>query len=1147
MKFSGKFRAIAGVLCTFMCCSVPVPSLAVARDDGKTEISTWNQIEGELKKETKNLDDSDYEGYIVKLKDDTVFLMNEDTDGIERINRADGLYLADDLDAAQEFADAEDIEYVEPNYVVQMYDDEFDNEIKDVTTNVSGDENDKHLALMNVDKVRDEYGIKGEDYDTDYDMGNDGNPQDKIVVAVIDSGLDPDHDDIDYSHVLEGKSFVNTTTTTDTMGHGTFVTGEIIANTSNSIGINGIAEDVYVMPLKVFSSRSTTNAIIINALNYAADQRRLFDSSNGAEGSNITVINMSLGSESASTALKEAVDDAIEAGIIVLCAAGNDEDSRASYPAQYGIGVGSTNSEGERSYYSQILSEMNGDGWENKVWVTGPGEKYTSLWYTGEYYYGSGTSFSTPQVAALAAVAVSLKNDLTSHYAGKNDDDGNPITNNHYAFRQLLKDTSKRMDNGLDKASNGQDTYYGWGMVDFKAVADTLINFGENQGKVGKISFKADNGAGTELTAEKNNLAVEVRAYEDSDTLSDIIQPDENGIYSLEIGKKYKYTVTADKYTAIARDMRVVIPSRTVYVTMEGLDYHTSFDIKDTAGQTIPNADITVKRASGSTIIQQDDGSFLTKNGRYTYTISVAGYFPVAGSFTVNDEENEYPDLKNKIAVTLRSAADICSVTFDVTGTGDEPYAEVTLMDSQGEKVEPYGDGAWKLEPGSYSYEIDSEYYVAVTGEFIVEEADKGTERVIKETMTRPLYWAFIDVMPLSVFEAEGTTIVVRKLETDSEGNFIEKEKVEPYNGALGEYRIENGDYSYTVKANGYKSDKGTFKVESAILYVDVLLEEGTDSPDDGTGGGDSGGSGDSGDTGSDSGSSDGSGSGSGSSGGTSGGSGSGTGGTSGGSGSGSGSGSGTSGGTSTNVGNKDDKNDTDKDAEAEHEYENIEIKYHDFEDVLSGDWYYEPVNFVTTVGLFNGLSDKIFGTDKAMTRGMLTTVLYRLSGEDKSLEGKDMTDEQNISDKTKASGEQKASEEQKASDNQNEKLTKFEDVPEDAYYADAVAWAYSEGIVKGKDEKHFDPNGYVTREQIAVMLYNYTSKHDKDVTVHGDGAVQAFKDYSSVASYAESAVSWAYENSIIKGDGKGNFRAKDSATRAEVASLMTNLLRNVF
>lgn len=1081
MKGKRRLQIMAVLVCICMLCCEPLSAAAASLTGGDAgdadgAADGWEGLEQGLAE--LESDDADYDGYIIKLKEDadTVMLSSED-EGISEIENAEGYYVAEDLASAEDFAAPEDIEFIEPNYIVTL----FDSDMSDVKTDVSASDNDAHLALMNVDTVRDEYGIAGEDLDTVTDMGNDGRPADKIVISVIDSGLDTDHEDIDYSYVIEGKSFVTTDTTADNMGHGTFVTGEIIACNGNGIGIDGIADGVYVMPLKVFSSRSTTNAIIINAINYAVEQKKLFTESKGAEGVNTSVINMSLGSESASTALKNAVDTAIEAGIIVLCAAGNDEDSRASYPAQYAIGVGSTDSKGTRSYYSQILSEKNETGWQNKVWVTAPGESYTSLWYTGGYYQGSGTSFSSPQAAALAAIAVSLKNNLTEYYSGKTDDDGNAVTTNHQAFRQLLKDTSRRLDNGLAKASNGQDTYYGWGMIDFKAVTDTLISFEANKGSAGSVSFSVDNGAGTQLTAEKNSLNIELREYTGSASaetggtaLSDPLTADENGVYSLKIGSKYRYTVSADKYTSVSKDLTIVMPSRVIYITMEGLDYKTSFSVTDTSGNNIADPDITVKKVGGRTVTQSADGSFLTKNGSYTYTISAAGYFPIEGEFTVNDEENTYPDQKNNISAVLRSAADICSVTFDVTGSDGDPYGEVTLKDSSGAKVSPYADGAWKLEPDSYSYEVESDYYRPVGGEFTVAAEDKGTERVISVEMTRRLYWAFIDIMPLPVLETEGTTVEVK----DSAGNMLE-----PFNGALGEYRIENGDYTYTVKAAGYKTEAGSFTVNGKIIYVDVLLEEGTD--DTGSGGGSSGGS--------------------------SGGSGSGGGGSSsGGSGGGSSSGGGGS-GSSADTGSQTGGTTGGTDQSVSGRYADLEVQYHDFDDVNSSDWYYEAVNYAVTAGVFNGTGDRLFSPRKNMTRGMFVTVLYRLSGETAKAEA-----------------------------------SPFTDVAADAYYADAVAWAYKNSIVSGVSATSFVPDNYVTRQQIAVMLCGYAKKLGKDTGVHGDGAQQALRDYGSIAAYAQDAVSWAFENDIINGDSNGNFRPSDSATRAETSAIMMNFMKEL-
>lgn len=1085
MNFYPKRRLISYVLCAAMVCT-PISAAAGSSSAAESENDSWGLLEAQL--EEADHANADYDGYIVKIKPKALrstVQMADAEDGIETISREDGLYAAADLEAVEDFVSAKDIEYIEPDYIVDL----FDSDMRAIKTEVSEDANDEHLALMNADIVRDEYGISGDDMDSETDMGNDGKPEDQIIVAVIDSGLDPDHEDIDYTRVLSGESFVSTATTADTMGHGTFVTGEIIADAGNGTGIDGMADDLYVMPLKVFSSKTTSNSVVIKAINYATEQKRSFDETDGKEGSNICVINMSLGSEGSSAAMKSAVDSAIEAGIIVVCAAGNDEDDRASYPAQYAIGVGSTDSKGERSYYSQILAETNGQGWQNKVWVTGPGESYTSLWYTGEYYTGSGTSFSSPQAATLAALAVSLKNDLTSCYDGQKDSEGNEITNNHYAFRQLLKDTARPLDNGLSKASNGQDTYYGWGMIDFQNMVDTLTDYQSQVGNPAQVGFTVDNGAGTILTSQENNLEISVKAYGEDGQLSDVSETaGEDGVFTLKIGTKYQYTITADKYTEVKKDFTVVMPSRQIFVSMEGLDYYTGFSVRNSAGDLVPNASVTVKKESGGRVEQNSDGTFSTKNGNYTYVISAEGYFPKSGSFTINDAEQEYPEQKYDISVVLTGAQDICSVTFDISGSDGDPYPEVSVFDNDGGSIEPYSDGAWKLSPGTYRYSVESDYYKPISGEITVIEEEKGSVKVISAVMTERLYWAFIDVMPLPVLEAEGTSIIV----TDDQGN-----AVEPFHGAIGEYRIVNGHYNYVVKAEGYKTAKGDFTISGEIVYVDVELEEGTDT-EEGSGSGSGGSSGGN----------------SGGSGGSSGGSGSGSGGSSGGSGGSSGgnSGSGNSGSSDGNNAGQNGNPADENNGSLGGKYETMEVEYHQLDDVISSNWFYEPVNFVMTAGLFQGISPNSFGPNQNMTRGMLVTVLYRLSGET-------VTDVRNP----------------------------FSDVSDGAYYADAAAWAYQNKIVSGVSADRFEPEADITREQLTVMLRNYAAWDEKDTVVKGDGAAQTFSDYGAVSAYAETAVSWAFEKEIVNGDDQGNFRPKDHAARAEVASMMMNFLKKLF
>lgn len=1134
MNLCIKRRFISCILCAAAVCTPVIAAAASDVIEAELGEDSWSFFESRLEVVTDSAGDVDYDGYIVKIKAEAECLdvrTMASEDGIEVISEEDGLYAADDLQAVEDFVYPEDIEYIEPNYIVSL----FDSELKAVKTDVSGSENDAHLALMNADAARSEYGLTGDDMDTETDMGNDGNPDDQIIVAVIDSGLDPDHEDIDYSHVVEGESFVDTTTE-DTMGHGTFVAGEIIAAAGNGLGVDGIADDLYVMPLKAFSSKNSSNAILIKAINYAAEQKSVFDQTCGKEGSNICVINMSLGSEAGSEAMKSAVDKAIEAGIIVICAAGNDGDSRTSYPAQYAIGVGSTNTKGVRSSYSQILSEENGEGWENKVWVTSPGESYTSLWYTGVYYTSSGTSFSSPQAAALAGLAVSLRNDLVSYYEGQKDFEGNEITRNHYAFRQMLKDTARTLDNNLEKASNGQDTYYGWGMIDFKNMADLLSDYETRKGESAQVTFTIDDGAGMLLTPEKNHLEISVKAYDEQGEISDTSETaDEDGVYTLKIGTKYQYTIKADKYIEVKKDFTVLMMSRRIFISMEGYDYYTDFSIKNLEGNPIPEASVIVETESGDQVEQNPDGSFTTKNGSYTYAVSAQGYFPKYGGFTINDAEREYPEQKYNISIVLTGEQDVCSVTFDISASDGEAYPEVSVFDAEGNPIEPYSDGSWKLIPGIYSYSAESDDYSPVGGEITIAEEERGASKVISEVMTERLYWVSIETEPLSVSGAEGTSFCV----TDSLGN-----EVEPFSSEAGKYHVVNGNYSYTVRAIGYKTETGDFTVSGEDVHINVKLEEGTDfdesgsnddnTPSNGTSSGGENGSG-------------------GSSGSTSGGSGGSAGGSSGGGSTASAyqisivSGSGGSASVSAEkatVGEKiiitikpqsgyeidtlaavDGEGEKVSLTESEGSYTfqmpasdvavNVSFRSVDetgsslfpFNDVASGAWYRPAVEYVWMNGLMNGISADLFAPNSNLTRAMIVQVLYNKEG--------------------------------KPSDTSIENGVTFTDVSDDAWYKAAVDWASAFGIIEGYGDGTFGAEKRITREQMAAVFCRYAQYKGAETSARGD--LSRFTDADEISSWASDAVAWCVENGILSGTSGGMIKPDDTATRGEAAQILMN------
>ena len=180
------------------------------------------------------------------------------------------------------------------------------------------------------------------------------------------------------------------------------------------------------------------------------------------------------------------------------------------------------------------------------------------------------------------------------------------------------------------------------------------------------------------------------------------------------------------------------------------------------------------------------------------------------------------------------------------------------------------------------------------------------------------------------------------------------------------------------------------------------------------------------------------------------------------------------------------------------------------FADVGSGNWYYDSVSFATSRELFKGLSDEEFAPDISMTRAMFVTVLSRLAGADKAAAGK--------------SG--------------------FADVPEGKWYSAAVAWASENGIINGTGNGEFNPDGNVTREQMAAIMYRYEQKYGK--TLKKSENPNKFRDSAQLDDWAVAAMQWATGNSVIKGNADGTLSPKNDSTRAEVATIMKNYISEV-
>lgn len=184
------------------------------------------------------------------------------------------------------------------------------------------------------------------------------------------------------------------------------------------------------------------------------------------------------------------------------------------------------------------------------------------------------------------------------------------------------------------------------------------------------------------------------------------------------------------------------------------------------------------------------------------------------------------------------------------------------------------------------------------------------------------------------------------------------------------------------------------------------------------------------------------------------------------------------------------------------------------FRDVPApSNWAHEGIDYCVRHGLMSGFDATTFSPDTVSTRAQIVMILYNLSG--------DTTD-------------------------YSKYYVPFTDVKPGTWYYNAVAWGYDKDIVSGMSTTTFVPDGLITREQMAVLLYGYTEKY-APAYLGGAASLNGFPDAASVSNWAYAAMSWAVGNGLISGiasNGADYLAPSGGATRAQIAAIMMRYCR---
>ena len=491
------------------------------------------ESEGKIATSVNDSENASKEQLIVKYKDEKSSVQSEETVeqlGGEVVDTSDEMSLytvaEENVEASiKELEEMDNVEFVEKN----------------TTYSIEGTVNDRYFdSQWNLETIN-----APEAWEAVENTDGDG-----VVVAVLDTGVQGSHEDLNGRVSEEGATFVDGYEETykgDDNGHGTFVSGIVAASANNEKGIAGAAgnEDVKILPVKVMSKSGVGDAYnIARGIQYAIEKK-------------VDVINMSFSGEY-SESVDQAIQQAREAGIVVVAASGNGGgNADVSYPAA----LPNVISVGAIAAKDQVYA---GSNYGSTLDLVAPGVSILSTSTSGDlgnengyYKTGTGTSYAAPHVAAVAAL-YKLKNPEATATA----------------VEEALTKTA------VDMNEDGFDEKTGYGKVDASAALSDDVTISPlaftlpkaNANVIGKTTIQAELNNTTDVaitkfyvdTTDDANL---IGTVKDTDSLSVSVEWDTTKVADGEHTiLAVTYDANGNKITQFERSVKVLNKAQSGYM-----------------------------------------------------------------------------------------------------------------------------------------------------------------------------------------------------------------------------------------------------------------------------------------------------------------------------------------------------------------------------------------------------------------------------------------------------------------------------------------------------------------------------------------------------------------------------------------------------